>query len=344
MNENYFLNDFDSEKDDYINDNSSFIQFSLTKIPFITESSRDEKLNKDIFKNLENPIKIEKRNNFENFQIQLFELSIMSTKHSSELPRFKIEKNEDNHNSKINFDNKSNLYEKLKKKENIIIEINENLKNNIKEKKTKLGRKRKGEKEKEKVNHDKNAEDNMMRKIKPLLLNECNDLLNRSLKDKNLKFLKLSGEISKDLKIKSNIELLDTKIKDLYEKSPISGRFKSKKVNRSEDNKILIKKIIEENKETDTIKILNLTFRELISNISLQLKEKIEDLSTLDINEFKYTTSIKNKELKNYENEKEYRNYINNLGELIINYEKWFLDRKGRKTIKKMKNKLIYKK
>ena len=39
---------------------------------------------------------------------------------------------------------------------------------------------------KEKGIHDKNSEDNKMRKIKTIFLNECNNLLNSSLNDINI--------------------------------------------------------------------------------------------------------------------------------------------------------------
>ena len=342
---NTYQNDNDSEKDDYNIDNSSFIQFPFIKNPFITESTADDKLNKNILKNLENPTKTEKKINFENFEIKKFDLTIMSTKTSNKFLGLKIKRTEDNNNSEINLDNKINLYDKLKKKENIILEINEKFKNNIKEKKKKLGRKRKGEKEK--GNHDKNSEDNKICKIKSLFLNECNNLLNSSLKDKNLKFLSLDGKINTDLKKEHNIKLLNSTIKDFYEKSSISRRYISEKKNLSNNNKILIKKIFEENEETETIKILNLTFRELlnifirdISPISLPLKEKIEDISILNTNKYKNITNnffeaIKKKEIKNNENEEDIKDYIKNLRDLIINYENWFSIKKERNTIKK---------
>ena len=342
---NTYKNDNDSEKDDFHMDNNSIIQFPFAKNSFILESSEEDKLNKDILKNFENPTKTEKKINVENFKIDQFELTIISTKDRSKFLWFKTKRTGDNHNSGINLDNKINLNENIKKKENIIIEINEKLKNNIEEKKSNLGRKRKGEKEK--GIHDKNSEDNKMRKIKAIFLNECNNLLNSSLKDKNLKFINLNGKINSDLKKERNIKLLNSTIKDFYEKSLISGRYRSKKINLSNNNRILIKKIFEENEETETIKILNLTFRELlhilirnISTISPQLKEKIKDISILNTNEYKNITynffeTIRKKELNNYENEEDIKDYINKLGDLFIKYENWFSSKKGKNRIKK---------
>ena len=124
----------------------------------------------------------------------------------------------------------------------MFIEINEKSKKIMKEKKTMMGRKRKDEK---KIgNHNKNAKDNMMRKIKYFLLNSINNLLNSSLKDKKLEFLNLDSEIINNIKKDNNIILLNTTIRDLYEKSSISRKYRSKNL---EKNMKIIQKIYKDN-------------------------------------------------------------------------------------------------
>ena len=333
---NVFLNDNESEKDNYNIENFSFFE----QLPFIKNSNftdnLDDKLNNEILNNLE------KKPRFKICQIKQIEFTIISTKISNKFLGLKTKRNEDKNNSELNLDNKINLYEGFKKKENIVIEINEKSKNIMKEKKTMMGRKRKDEKGI--GNHDKNAKDNMMRKIKSFLLNSINNLLNSSLKDKKLEFLNLDSEIIKNLKKDYNIILLKTTIRDLYENSSISRKYRSKNM---DNNKRIIQKIYKDNEEIETIKILNLTygeflqiFRRNISNLSLKLKEKIEKINILNTNEYKnliykFFYEIKNQELKNNENENDIIDYINNIGKLLINYENWFLDKIGRNRKKR---------
>ena len=329
---NSFVKDNNSGEDYYnIDDNFYLPQFSITGNSYFSNFS-DDKLNNDMIKNFDIPIIEDKKINFEKYQIKHTEFSIISTNVNK--------KNEDNKNNnyKLNLDdNKINLNEKFKNNKNIFIEINLNSENKIKEKNKILGRKRKDKKE---IGiHNKLSEDNIMRKIKSFLFNAFNDLLNESLKDKNIKFLNLDGEISKNLKKDYNIILLNTKIKDLYEKSSISKKYRNKNLN---NNKIIIKKIYIDNKEIETIKILNLTYRELlqifrrnISNINLNLEEKIQNIKILNTNEYKniidkFFDDIIIQGLKNNENEKDIKEYINNIKNLIINYEYWFWAKKGR--------------
>ena len=216
--------------------------------------------------------------------------------------------------------------------------------NNYKEKTSLQGRKKK--EEKDKGNHTKFSEDNMMRKIKSYFLNFCHNLLNESISDKNLQFLKLNSLINENLKKEFNLNLLNTKIKDLYQFSKISSKYRKQAKEFSDKNKYIIEKINEDNVEIQTIKILDLTYKELfnifrrqILDINLDLKMKIKDITLLDNQKYKninlFFDEIFRQEINKNETKENIDIYINNIKDLCMNYESWFLSKKGRnRTIK----------
>jgi hypothetical protein len=216
--------------------------------------------------------------------------------------------------------------------------------NNYKEKTSLQGRKKK--EEKDKGNHTKFSEDNMMRKIKSYFLNFCHNLLNESISDKNMQFLKLNSLINKNLKKEFNLNLLNTKIKDLYQFSKISSKYRKQAKEFSDKNKYIIEKINEDNVEIQTIKILDLTYKELfnifrrqILDINLDLKMKIKDITLLDNQKYKninlFFDEIFRQEINKNETKENIEIYINNIKDLCMNYESWFLSKKGRnRTIK----------
>ena len=216
--------------------------------------------------------------------------------------------------------------------------------NNYKAKTSLQGRKKKEEKDKSK--HTKFSEDNMMRKIKSYFLNFCHNLLNESISDKNMQFLKLNSLINKNLKKEFNLNLLNTKIKDLYQFSKISSKYRKQAKEFSDKNKYIIEKINEDNVEIQTIKILDLTYKELfnifrrqILDINLELKMKIKDIALLDNQKYKninlFFDEIFRQEINKNETKENIEIYINNIKDLCMNYESWFLSKKGRnRTIK----------
>ena len=80
-----------------------------------------------------------------------------------------------------------------------------------------------------------------------------------------------------------------------------------------------IKKIIEENKEKKTINLLNMKFIDILDHI----REK-------DLDNF--LNRIKNKEKKN--KGKHIDSFMEDVKHLLLNYEKWFRIKNGRKTAK----------
>ena len=185
-------------------------------------------------------------------------LTNLTTKNSTKLLNHKTKRN----NNDFNQENETKLNKKTKKVKSIKnikninnIEINEFTKNG--EEKKIQGRKKKGEADK--GNHNKDSEDNIMRKIKSNFMAFCHELLNQSLKDKSMAFLKLKSNLNENLKRDYNMKLLNKTFRELYEETPITRRFRSQKRDRKDNNKNLIQKIYEENFEIDTIKLLNLT-------------------------------------------------------------------------------------
>ena len=271
------------------------------------------------------------------------------TKHTTKALGRKTKRNDDylGEGIETELNNKTKKIKQLKITKNChTIEINE-FKKNGEEKKIQ-GRKKK--EEKDKGNHTKDSEDNIMRKIKSNFLDFSHKLINKSLQDKSWTFLKMKSILNENLKRDYNINLLDKTFKELYEETIISAKYRSPKMDRKDKNKSLIQKIYEENYEIDTIKLLNLTYRELfnvftrkIKNISPELEMKIEGISLLETDEFsdiyKFFDEVENQERKHEEPEEDIKSYLEKLKNLCMDYENWFLNKKGRNRSanKKMK-------
>ena len=229
------------------------------------------------------------------------------------------------------------LNEKENKNDNIYKELEQNLQKQ-------KGRKRKDEIDK--GSHTKYSEDNIMRKIKSNFLNYCFNLLNKSLKNKNLHFIRLNGNISKNLKRDYNLFLLNSTIKDIFSNSKISGKFIKNKVFLSNINKNLIEQIFKDDKEKETFQILKLTYYELfrifrrkILDIDSKLKAKIKNIHILNDNNFdgitNFFSEIEEQEKNKNEKKENILEYINKIAQLCIKYENWFLTKKGRNRNKK---------
>ena len=127
----------------------------------------------------------------------------------------------------------------------------------------KRGRKKVGEIPNEKSKHDKLSDDNKIRKIKGFLLEYILKKLNESIKFSSNRFRPLNKTMKESLKKSENIALLDAYIKDIFSNTKMNKVSEKK----GESNKKLIEKIYEENIEIDTIRILNLKFRDALNQI-----------------------------------------------------------------------------
>ena len=149
----------------------------------------------------------------------------------------------------------------------------------------------------------------MMRTIKTALFKQIIKQLNDSLENKKYKFSKLAPKIHQDLKVATNKELLNKTIGNIYS----NPSFQCKNGNNS--NIELIEKIYTENKEIETIKLLNLTFRDFWKYITEQKPHH-------------FLNEIKEKEINNKIQDRD--KYMKNMENLLINFEDWFNSKKAR--------------
>ena len=164
-----------------------------------------------------------------------------------------------------------------------------------------------------------------MRKIKSHLLEYIHNSINNSFKNKNIQFLKLFSTINENLKKDYNMQLMTKTIKDLYENSPISKKYRRQQVDNSDINKKIIQQIYGErnldNLEFEVIKILNSTYKDLL----IEFRDKY-------FNEF--LEDIEKEEKGKGETEENIKKYKENIGKLCLNYEDWFKKKNGRKRNK----------
>ena len=169
--------------------------------------------------------------------------------------------------------------------------------------------------------HSKNKEDNKMRKIRTHLIRYIVLLLNDSLKDKSYKFHKIDKLVLENLKIEYNLKLNQRTLLDIFSKEKISERYKNY------SNEYLIKKLLKEQIEKDTLNLLKLKFIEMINIIK---KEYLD--------EFLDTIKQKENERKNSNIEE----YMESLREIFLRYEDWFKNKKGRNREKKLSKKKLF--
>jgi len=168
-----------------------------------------------------------------------------------------------------------------------------------------LGRKRRSD-ERE-AYHTKYRSDNMMRKIKTYFMNFVHNYLNESLTFSHKTFLKINKKVSENLRKDFNMSLMQMTIKEIYEQHSINEKYSDYKKGRN-INQALIKEIFEKNKDIETIKILNSKYIDLI----IVLRTKFLD---------KFSSELIEKEIKLGEKKDDAVMYVNELKDLLINYE-----------------------
>ena len=203
---------------------------------------------------------------------------------------------------------------KRERKSKDIFEINKSTSTNNESFSNKKNRGRKKKDVTDKGNHTKFTDDNMMRKIKCHFFNDINARLNNSLQDKKEAFLKLDNLINENLKKDFNMELMTKTIKEIYQNSKISNKYKNRK---NDSNKELVDKIYTENKEKETIKILDTTYIELFSEL---MQNNID----------KFCNEIINKEEKNGLPHEQSSTFLEKMKVLCMNYKDWFEKKRGR--------------
>ena len=184
-----------------------------------------------------------------------------------------------------------------------------------------LGRKRKKNILLNNQGHNKNSEDNMMRKIKTNLMEYILNLLNDSLKNKEYKFYRIDKNLMECLKKDFNLRLLNRTIEDIFYNEITSKKYRTPV--DAHINREVIDKIILEGREEDTIKILKMTFKDIITEIRTNQLKHIEFFKIIEIKENKIRE------------DNNIKDYIDSLKELFSNYEIWFQKKKGRNRNKK---------
>ena len=148
-----------------------------------------------------------------------------------------------------------------------------------------------------------------MRKIKTHLMDFIVKLLNDSLINKTQLFYKIDKTISENLKRDLNMELMQKTLLDLFSNSKTNGRYKNY------SNEILIKKIVEEKIEVETLRLLRMKFIEIKNEIQENYLEE-------------YLDTIEKKE-NNMDNSS-VDEYMETLRKIFLGYEDWFKNKKGR--------------
>jgi len=159
------------------------------------------------------------------------------------------------------------------------------------------------------VVHTKYKEDNMMRKIKTYFMKFLFVQLNKSLKFTYRKFKEIIKDVHVNLNVDFNIELMNMTIKQIIEKYPLNKRFNSSE-NEKSPNYYLIQKIFEEDKEKETIRILNSKYIDIF-----------DKFRTNNVNKFNEYLKIKLKKPVLTEEDKK---YIKQTDDLLFQYEQWF--------------------
>ena len=237
--------------------------------------------------------------------------------------------------------NKENLNKEKLNNENL---NNENLKNNkkLKEEESKKDKQynfgRKKQESGEKGIHTKIVEDNIINKLKANIFNRyIRNLIKKYSINKDIELKKLrTKEFIADLSKFNNERLFNMKISEILREQPISTKYSTFD---EFENKKIIDKIYNENIEKNVIKILELTFEELliIFRKSLnasedmkkleEIKNKIEGLDLLgEKNKCKGIENLIEELKPNHEKE-----YIEKVKTVCLGYKNWFNKKKERK-------------
>ena len=180
--------------------------------------------------------------------------------------------------------------------------------------------------------HNKFSKDNLTRKLKVKLFDAILNYINQSffpikfitsnnfvknINNEQQFFVKINQEIIKNINVKENLNLLNTKLKDIFS-NEVSIKKASFGLNY---NKYLINKIYKEKQQHKVISILEMTFLECLEQFrGTKKNDKLKGLE-----EFYKKMII---EFKNIGEEKE---YIYQFQNFVKNFENYYKNKKGRK-------------
>ena len=296
-----------NKEDKYIINNYYYITFDdLSKFQefsklFQTFTDNHSELNSNIKKNNKNIILNKDEELTKNFNTEV--------------------KKERNNIFEINGKNVKNYLDE--NKENLTIEIPKLEKNFLNKKRMfNINRKKRGRQPKNlnsKSDHTKYSHDNILRKIKVKFFQKLMKYINGKIKSKYngiiQKLLPLKGEVSQNNTIKFNIQLLNTKLKDIFSTIEINKKFRLYKENY---NKNVIDTIYNNNIR-ELIEIFELTFLEIF-NI-------FKDANETKFNDFEKLNTVV-EEIKYKENDSYYAELFKNMA---MNFENNYLEKTARR-------------
>ena len=181
------------------------------------------------------------------------------------------------------------------------------------------------------IHHRLFSKDNMIMKFKLYIFRFIFDSINKNLISKSLILKRLSYRLVCNLNKKFNERLLKMKISDIIYEQENDIIF----VNDKFYNRKIIDRIYEEKKERNVIKILELTFEEVLIifrrklndpediNKLEEMKDKIEGLNLLEKNDKYKDIEYFINDLEN-RYDKQYIEYIDEFKKVSLNYEKYF--------------------
>ena len=296
-----------NKEDKYIINNYYYITFDdLSKFQefsklFQTFTDNHSELNSNIKKNNKNIILNKDEELTKNFNTEV--------------------KKERNNIFEINGKNVKNYLDE--NKENLTIEIPKLEKNFLNKKRMfNINRKKRGRQPKNlnsKSDHTKYSHDNILRKIKVKFFQKLMKYINGKIKSKYngiiQKLLPLKGEVSQNNTIKFNIQLLNTKLKDIFSTIEINKKFRLYKENY---NKNVIDTIYKNNIR-ELIEIFELTF--------LQIFNIFKDANETKFNDFEKLNTVV-EEIKYKENDSYYAELFKNMA---MNFENNYLEKTARR-------------
>ena len=182
------------------------------------------------------------------------------------------------------------------------------------ENKNKKKRGRKSKFDERPVTHTHNSEDNIIKRIKTAMMTYVYERLNKSLKSINRRFHKPIKKINENLKKDYNIRLMNMTIREIYEENFLQKIY-DEKIRFSKINSSLIQRIFDNNKDIETMKILNTKYIDLLNE--LDTKEYI-------------CKRIEKKARKSVKEIDELKIYMNNVRRCLEDYELWFTGKRDR--------------
>ena len=325
-NYNLYLEDSFENKNDndvlFFNDNNFFYDdFSFEPKNFMTEENKDDKFDGkfdlDDSKKSKTMISIYERTRYT-------EIKGKDKKSKFKNGKDEIIFNQEKHNEKIIKDEKSRNDDISKNTQKIFNITKEYERQNKKGRKRKFNLRSNGK-------HDKFCHDNIVRKVKTKLFEIILFFINLSIipiekenQKKNSKkkefykplLVKIDQEIIKTINVEDNLELLESKLKDIFS-NKTSLKYKHHGLDR---NKKIIDEIYEQKIQKKTISILNKTFDQCLDHINgINYDEDLAGLELRYLNIFKELRSKGNCE-----------DYISEFKDMVKNFKSFYKNKKAR--------------